>query len=122
MKLIGSKLEKEIEESLVKSRGWVFGSKIYPAIRSKYGDVNSAYVLQWTPDQEHDLYCILIDGLFIVSFEVPRSEAYSSASVDMEEISIQDWRKNTRKRGHLQLEIALKLAEMDKKNLPMQNT
>ena len=121
MKLIGSKLEKGIEESLVKSKGWVFSSDIYPAIQSKYGVVNSAYVLQWIPDQEHDLYCILIDGLFILSFEVPRSEAHSTASVDMEEISIQDWRKNTRKGGRLQLDIALKLAAMDKKNLPVRN-
>jgi hypothetical protein len=114
MKLIGSRLEKEIEEGLRKGRRWVFGSNIYEVIRSKYGEIHSAYVLQWTPDQAHDLYCILLNGSLVACLEVPRFENLSDVSIDLEEISLQDWRESSRKRDWLKLEIALKLAQEDK--------
>ena len=118
MRLIGSRLERIIESEIKAMSYGLFHDRdglIVRILQDKFGDIHSAYAVIHTPDQDSDIFVILVNGEFMAALEVSRIEDVDVTSVEVEKISIREWRKKERKRDFLRNEIALKLAEADKK-------
>ena len=78
MKLIGSKMENDFREELIKSHDYHFSenstSRLKEVLKSKGIDVGNAYIIGWTPDQTDDLFLVLIDGSWILRIELERDD------------------------------------------------
>ena len=65
MKLNGSKQEqdfrKELEGSNIVTAQDGKAEAILNVLRTTFGEVKSAYILNWTPDQSEDIFTILVD-------------------------------------------------------------
>lgn len=73
MKLIGSKMEQDFREELIKSRqSFSSNSRLKLALESSGHSTENAIVLNWIPDQGEDEYQVLIDGSYLVSVEIDR--------------------------------------------------
>ncbi|MFY1852760.1 hypothetical protein [Achromobacter xylosoxidans] len=109
MKLRGTRVEISIREMLMASYLSIKENKqMMDFLREYYGNVRSAYVLTCTPEQGEDLYEVLINGEFILGFEISRISGEIS---DVEETSVAVYSKKLRgKRSNLKMLIALDLA------------
>lgn len=73
MKLRGAYTESTIRDELIASDMSIKKNEsIMRFLREKYGNIDSAYVFTCTPGEDEDIYEILINGGFVVHFEVER--------------------------------------------------
>ena len=107
--------EDVIKEELIKSAWWlhdcVEGKKVFKIIEEFLGKVDSVYILAHTPEQDEDIFRILVNGKTVVGFELPR-HAEEIGCVDVGSMTVHEYRKHVRgKRSQLKLKIALDLAK-----------
>lgn len=76
MKLIGSKMESEFREELIRSNEALqaHDSKLRMALESEGHDSKNSYVLHWISEQLEDLYTVLVGGSYIVNVEIDKYE------------------------------------------------
>jgi hypothetical protein len=76
MKLIGSKMENDFREALIRSNEGLRNpdSKLRQALEGEGYNTLNAYVINWIPEQLEDIYLMLIDGSFLVSVEINKFE------------------------------------------------
>ncbi|NIX76251.1 hypothetical protein [Microvirga terricola] len=117
MKLIGSRMEREIEAQLRASQSSLLNDPDQQLLRTlltrTFGDLRSAMVVGWTPDQGEDFYSILVNGSAFACFEVPREPeaVLDLAAIEVKVIHPVDWKKHLRgKPNNLTYLIAMKIA------------
>lgn len=110
MKIVKSKTDKKIRETLVSSVSYVFGNIIIlEFLERMFGPLSSAYVLGHTPDQGEDFYVVLVNGSVIVKFELSRN--CDAEPENLVTISVDEYRNTLRGRqSQLKLSIAIELA------------
>ncbi|WP_139541137.1 hypothetical protein [Klebsiella spallanzanii] len=109
MKLIGSRTEDINRRELVNSALFIRGrGGIINFLTEKYGEVRSAYALSDTPEQGKNIYRILVNGAFIVGFELSMEDGKIS---DVFECSVLSYLRELKGRSNrLHLTLALELA------------
>lgn len=110
MKLRGSLTESTLRELLLKS--WAAIKKnegnILKVLEGKFGKIESAFILSWTPEQHEDLYIVLVAGKYVVSFEVSKNNL---ELVDYSCVGVNDYqRKALSRSSRIQLAVALDLS------------
>ncbi|NRS51982.1 hypothetical protein [Brevibacillus sp. HB2.2] len=119
MKLIGSKLEKEVREELKKSNQSLFKSemkrRLLEVIRSAFPEMKTAYIVDWIPEQGEDIYKILINDSIITEIELDRYNFEIEPIVVTKTIS--QYLQGLSKQCQIKLAIALDLAKQDLKNV-----
>ncbi len=88
MKLIGSKMESDFREVLLRSNSALQdpSSKLRKALTAEGRDTKNAYVLHWTPEQLEDLYTVLVDGSYLVNVEIDKYDDSKPPIVERSEL------------------------------------
>lgn len=88
MRLIGSKMESDFREELLRSNDALQDpdSKLRRALAAEGHDTKNAYVLHWTPEQLEDLYTVLIGGTYLVNVEIDKCDNPKSPIVERNEL------------------------------------
>lgn len=109
MKLIKSKTELDIREQLLKSNTFFQSpSRLKSALEEQGHSTAHAFTLNWTPEQNEDIYLVLVDGAYLVKIELDRVQ---SDSVPVcERIEIADYKHQLKKMKQIELLIAQDLA------------
>jgi len=111
MKLIGSRTESEFREELVRSRVSLFSEpgkqRLLDALRSVCPDLNTGYVIGWTPEQGEDLYRVLVDGATVVAVEVDRTDL--DIPPDIKVIPVAEYQRGLSRSARIRLAVATDL-------------
>jgi len=115
MKLKGSKQEqdfrKELEGSnLVLAKGGK-AELIMNVLKDTFGELKSAYILNWTPEQGEDIYTILVDIDIIAKVEISRVN-HSEVPL-IETYNLKDFQKRLSKVFQIKLAVAIDLAKTE---------
>ena len=88
MKLIGSKMESDFREELIRSNQALqaHDSKLRMALESKGYDIKNSYVLHWTPEQLEDKYTVLVGGAYIVDVEIDKYDGSKNPLIEQNEL------------------------------------
>lgn len=88
MKLIGSKMECDFREELLRSNEALQAtdSKLRQALETEGHETKNAYVLHWTPEQLEDLYTVLIDGSYLLDVEIDKFDNSKAPIIERNEI------------------------------------
>lgn len=88
MKLIGSKMESDFREELLRSNEALQDpdSKLRKALEAEGHDTKIAYVLHWTPEQLEDLYSVLIGGSYLVDVEIDKYDNSKPPKLERNEL------------------------------------
>ncbi|WP_240961547.1 hypothetical protein [Aneurinibacillus aneurinilyticus] len=118
MKLIGSKQEQDFRKELaasniIKAQGEKERA-ILKALRNIFGEIKSAYILNWTPEQGEDIFTILIDLDKIAKVEISRVN--NSEAPIIETFKLKDFQKGLSKVFQIKLAVAIDLAKKDHQN------
>lgn len=112
MKLTGSLTEQVLREELLNANIVTLDSyeakKIFLYLTQLFSEVTSAYTLHWVFEQDIEVLKILVNGDFIATIEIDRSD-YSGRVV--EKVPINKYKIGLKKKDQLKLLIALDLAE-----------
>jgi hypothetical protein len=116
MKLIGSKLEKEIKEGLIESKQRICNisdnNHLRKALFKIKPNFKTAYILNWFPEQGENIYTIITDDKDIIELEISRVDLSSEPIWEI--YNINEYRKQLRgKPANLRLIIALNLIDED---------
>jgi hypothetical protein len=113
LKLIGSKMEDDFREDLIKSHEYHFSanskSRLKQLLESKKIDVSNAYIIGWTPDQTDDLFLVLIDGSWLLRVELERYDETVEPVIDR--IEIKDYLHGLRRIDQIKLLVAQDLSK-----------
>jgi hypothetical protein len=108
MKLIGSRVEQQMREELIRSNlALQDGSHFRLANALELANVNvvGAYVLNWTPEQAEDIYEVLASAVEVVTVEIPRSEGLAL----LERESLKAHERKCSKIQRIRIAVALEL-------------
>lgn len=88
MKLIGSEMESEFREELLRSNNALqeTDSRLKQGLEAEGHETKNAYVLHWTPGQLEDLYTVLISGSYLVDVEIDKYDRTKSPTIERNEI------------------------------------
>ncbi|MEJ8546875.1 hypothetical protein [Brevibacillus borstelensis] len=118
MKLIGSKQEQEFRKELAASNIIMAqGDKekaILKELRNTFGDMKTAYILNWTPEQCEDIFTILIDLDKIAKVEISRINHCEAPII--ETYNFKEFQKGLSKIFQIKLAVAIYLAKKDHQN------
>jgi hypothetical protein len=113
MKLIGSKMENDFREELIKSHDYHFSenstSRLKEVLKSKGIDVGNVYIIGWTPDQTDDLFLVLIDGSWILRIELERYDETVEPVIDR--IEMKDYMHGLSKMNQVKILVAQDLSK-----------
>lgn len=111
MRLIGSKMESEFREELLRSNDLLQDpeSKLRKALASEGHDTKKAYVLHWTPEQLEDLYTVLIGGSYLVDVEIDKYDN-SKPPIIVERNELKPYLHGLSKMNQVKLAVAKDLA------------
>ncbi|THF82776.1 hypothetical protein E6C55_06500 [Cohnella fermenti] len=85
--------------------------QLLSAIKKFNPNLRTAYVLNWIPEQEEDIYTILIDGELVLRVEITRHDAQSEPLVSSQPIN--EYKKGLSKMNQIKLAVALDLVKGD---------
>ncbi|CAH8713351.1 hypothetical protein M5W83_26695 [Paenibacillus thiaminolyticus] len=118
MKLIGSKQEqdfrKELEGSNIVLAQDAKAEAILNVLRTTFGEVKSAYILNWTPEQGEDIFTILVDLDRIAKVEISRVNP--SEVPIIETFNLKDFQRRLSKIFQIKLAVAIDLAKKEHQN------
>ena len=118
MKLIGSKQEqdfrKKLEGSNIVSAQDGKAEAIMNVLRTTFGEVKSAYILNWTPDQSEDIFTILVNLDKIAKIEISRVN-HSEVPI-IETFNLKDFQRGLSKIFQIKLAVAIDLAKKEHQN------
>jgi len=113
MKLIGSKQEqgfrKVLEGSNIVSAQDDKTEAVLNVLRTTFGEVKSAYILDWIPEQGEDIFTILVDLDRIAKVEI--SKVNHSEIPLIETFNLKDFQRGLSKIFQIKLAVAIDLAK-----------
>ncbi|MCG9737634.1 hypothetical protein L1D32_05645 [Shewanella insulae] len=88
MKLIGSKMESDFREELIRSNEALQArdSKLRMALESEGHDSTNSHVLHWVPEQLEDIYVVLVGGTYVIDVEIDKYDGSKSPTVQRHEL------------------------------------
>ncbi|WP_392551380.1 hypothetical protein RHO14_07765 [Orbus wheelerorum] len=109
MRLIGSRTESLIRERLEKFERILLSDEvIYNLLVSHFDEVKHSYCLSQIIEQAEDIYTLLVNGEYIIEFELSRLD-YSISDIHVE--SLNEYSKKIKdKSSKLTLAIAMDLS------------
>lgn len=113
MKLLGTMIEDEFRQQLLKGRDNLLTDQRYKSLfnelTKKYPDFKAVFFLEHIIEEEEDIFDLLIDGLCVVRVEVSRIQDLISWS---EPISLFHYEKKiVSKQRKIKLAVALDLSK-----------
>jgi hypothetical protein len=110
MKLIGSRMEIDFREELLRSNDTLQepDSKLRKALADQGHDTRNAYVLHWIPEQLEDVYTVLIGGSYLVDVEIAKYSNSKPPIVERSELKF--YLKGLSKMNQVRLAVAKDLA------------
>ncbi|MCY9518039.1 hypothetical protein [Paenibacillus apiarius] len=118
MKLIGSKQEQDFRKELEGSniiKGQDGKAKaILNVLRITFGEIKTAYILNWTPEQGEDIFTILVDLDKIAKVEISRVN-HSEVPL-IETFNLKDFQRGLSKIFQIKLAVAIDLAKKEHQN------
>jgi len=116
MKLIGSLIEEEYRAELLKGHDSLFKQKgnkkrLLAVIKKTFPDMQTAYVLDWIPEQGEDIYTILVNVDSIAEIEVPMCNNNTPKVIRI--IAVSDFQRYLRKHKRIKLSLGLEMASKD---------
>lgn len=113
MKLIGSKVERDIREQLIRSHELLFcgqdNRKLFDVLKTAYPNLKTAYILGWTPEQGEDIFLVLLEeGLIKIVLDRCNEVSPSTMKIDLE-----NYKKRLSRVGQIKLAVALDLINKD---------
>ncbi|MHA6484882.1 hypothetical protein ACX1C1_23615 [Paenibacillus sp. strain BS8-2] len=113
MRLIGSHREEEIRKQLTVSNQHLFSSeerkKLLQTILFNFPELTTAYIVDWIPEQEEDIFFVLINSDVIAEVELHRINKDEEALVKTH--SVKDYLKLSPKSRKLIVLVALDLVK-----------
>lgn len=113
MRLSQTMTEKSYRDELLLSQKFLTldkkGLRITAALRERYPQMSSAYILKHIPDQSEDFYDVMIDGKFIVSVQADRLD--TEAELIISELNFNSYRSDLSKTNRIKLMVAVDLAK-----------
>lgn len=109
MKLIGSRTESLIRERLEKFEQIILNNEvIYNLLVSHFDEIKHSYCLNQIIEQTEDIYTLLVNGKYVIEFELSRLD-HSISDVQVE--SLNEYAKKVKdKSSKLTLAIAMDLS------------
>lgn len=89
-------------------------SRLRETLESHGHSVTEAYVLDWTPGEDYDIYLVLIDGAYLISVEINRLVPDQPPMV--ERIELKEYQHHLSKTKRIKLIVALDLAQSSSGN------
>lgn len=115
MKLKGSKQEQDFRKELEGSNLVLAkdgkAELIMNVLKDTFGELKSAYILNWTPEQGEDIYTILVDIDKIANVEISRVN-HSEVPL-IETYNLKDFQKRLSKVFQIKLAVAIDLAKTE---------
>lgn len=119
MKLTGSKTEDAIRAELRESQTALHSdpeqASLLAALKARFPDMTSAFVLGWTPEQGEDIYRVLVDASTIAAVEIERPSATKGNPnppvLDIIDLAV--YRHGLSRHGRIKLAVALDMAAHD---------
>ena len=110
MKLIGSRAESESRKQILDAHEYHFqtDSSLKKALESSGHPIGNAYILSWIPDQDNDLFLVLIDSKYLLSCEIERDG--NTGDVEFERTELYDYKNGLSRTGQIELAVAMELA------------
>lgn len=113
MRLNHTMTEKSYRDELLSSQKYLTldkkGLRITGALRARYPEMSSAYILKCIPDQAEDFYEIIVDGKSIVLLEVDRLNV--DAELIVTELDFNSYRSDLSKTNRIKFMVAVDLAK-----------
>lgn len=111
MKLIGSDIEAKYRSELIDSNHLLFSGRgnrrLLASINRAFSDMESAFVLDWVPEQGEDIFTVLVNDNKIAVFELARSSNELADACDVR--TVEAYRRGLRKHRAIKLAVALDL-------------
>lgn len=105
--------EKSYRDELLSSQKFLTldknGLRVTTALRERYPEMSSAYILKHIPDQAEEFYELMINGQSIVSVEVDRLNA--DAELIISELNFNYYRSDLSKTNRIKFMVAVDLAK-----------
>lgn len=115
MRLIGSKTEQDFRTRLVKSHISLLQDldkrRLLGILRNNFPNMKTAYILNWTPEQDENIYSILVNVDDIVHIELDRFN--SDIEPIVKTIPLTHYRNGLSRISQIKLEVAIDLARQD---------
>lgn len=115
MKLIGSKMEQELREQLIKSNHSLFKNeekkRLLEVIIRFFPEMKTAYIIHWIPEQGEDIYKILINDNIVAGIELDRYSDEVEPIVESQDVS--RYLQGLSKQNRIKLAVALDLAKQE---------
>lgn len=99
-----SEFREQMKESLL---NFSANSRLISALESMGHSTSRACTLQWLPEQDEDIYLVLIDGSYLVSVELSKFEAQTPPI--FERIELKDYMTGLSHMHQVQLLVAQEL-------------
>ncbi len=116
MKLVDSLQEKQFRAELSRGHHSLFheetGARLLAFLKEKFGQLKTAYVLQWIPEQGEDICTILVNDDVIAELEVPRIDP-AGEPLMLRTTTMAEYAKRLTKIDQIKLAVALDLARTD---------
>lgn len=111
IKLKGTHTEQAYAAKLEKSRDFIFdskaGARLKSILASEYPELKTAYILDSIPDEDEDIYLVLVNNENLLSVELDRDNL--SATPIFEHKDLGNYKKRLRKSDQIQLSVAMEL-------------
>ncbi|MEQ4923434.1 hypothetical protein [Proteus hauseri] len=110
MKLIGSRTESIIHDSLIKSEHSILNNNIINHfLKARFNKIISAYCLEHTIGEDYDLYTLLVNREYVVEFELSRIDN-KFKDINIDSLSVYSKRIKD-KHSRLKLLVAINLSK-----------
>ena len=111
IKLKGTHTEQEHAAKLKESRDFIFdskaGARLKSILASECTELKTAYILDSIPDEDEDIYLVLVNNENLLSVELDRVNL--SASPIIEHKDLVNYKKQLRKGDQIKLTVAIEL-------------
>lgn len=118
MKLIGSKQEQDFRKELAASNITLSQDDkkiaLLEVLKATFGEIRTAYILNWTPEQNEDIYIILVGLDKVAKVEISRINCFEAPVIEI--FMLKDFKKGLSKIFQIKLAVAIDLAKKDIEN------
>lgn len=113
MRLIGSMSEQKIREEMLKGKDGIFlggeAPRLLDALRKIYPGLGKAFVLHYIPEQDADIYDVLVDKDTVINIEINNNNLFYKFKIfDVNYYSL----KNKSRIKNIKLMVAIDLMEL----------